>query len=61
MAGNGTTTLEFCALGKRIGAEHVELSAYVVANDAEENSRYHGPTAEIVAENLAAARALASG
>jgi MoaA/NifB/PqqE/SkfB family radical SAM enzyme len=55
---NAAAILEFCELAKRIGAHHVKLSACIVSNNAVENNRYHEPLAEIVRDNIAAARNL---
>jgi MoaA/NifB/PqqE/SkfB family radical SAM enzyme len=55
---NAASIFAFCELAKRLGAQHVKLSGCVVSNDAVENDRYHDSVAPIVAENIAAARAL---
>jgi MoaA/NifB/PqqE/SkfB family radical SAM enzyme len=57
-AGNAAAIFDFCTIASRLGASHVKLSACVVADDAAENNRYHEPLAAVVAEQIAAARAL---
>jgi len=55
---NAAAVRAFCDLAHRAGAHHVKVSACVVSNDAAENNRYHQPIAEIVSEQIAAARTL---
>jgi MoaA/NifB/PqqE/SkfB family radical SAM enzyme len=59
-ADNAEAIFDFCKLAMWVGASHVKLSACVVSNDAAENNRYHAPIAAVVAEQIAAARGLAT-
>jgi molybdenum cofactor biosynthesis enzyme MoaA len=57
---NAAAIVDFCELGKRIGASHVKLTACIVSNDAAGNNEYHKSIATIVGENIASAQKLES-
>ncbi|MBV8600524.1 MAG: radical SAM protein [Candidatus Eremiobacteraeota bacterium] len=55
---NAPHIAEFCRLAYAVGAQHVKLSACVVANDVAENNAYHAEIADLVADQIAIAREL---